>query len=98
MKWKSKHINLGSIKEGFIKTIIFEAEEDLENITTMHSSCGCSTPTLDGKRKIVIKFSPGYVPVHLYNIGYYTKTPTVTINYQDGQSDVLSFTAKIIKN
>jgi hypothetical protein len=64
----------------------------------MHSSCGCSTPTLEGDRKIVIKFNPGYVPIHLYNIGYYTKTPTVTINYQDGQSDVLSFIAKIIKN
>ena len=97
MKWKRQSINLGNIKVGVKKIVIFESLDILDNIDNMIPSCGCSVPKLEGN-KIIVTYTPGTVPIHLYNIGYYTSTKTIIVNYKDGNTDVLSFTAKIFRN
>lgn len=95
--WKNININLGEVKENVSKLIIFESTEDLEKIINMTSSCGCSTPTLDGKRKIIVKFNTGTIPIHLHSIGFYVKNLKITVTYENQKSDILKFTVKIIK-
>lgn len=95
--WKNTNINLGEVKENISKTIVFESTEDLEKIINLTSSCGCSTPTLEEKRKISVKFNTGVIPVHLHSIGFYVRTLKITITYENQTSDILKFTAKIIK-
>jgi hypothetical protein len=94
--WGNKSINLGTIKENVKKIIIFEALNELNNIHSMSSSCGCSTPKQDGN-KIVVSYTPGTIPFHLISQGFYNTTKTITITYKDGTTDILSFKAKITK-
>lgn len=96
MNWKSKHYNLGEIKVGIKKEIIFTPTEDLKEINNMTSSCGCSLPKLIGNTIVVI-YTPGSIPTHLISIGKYDTTKTITINYKDNSQDILSFSATIKK-
>ena len=97
MNWKTKHINLGEIAVGKKRIITFTCLEDLGIIKNMVSTCGCSTP----KRKdnnIIVTFVPGPVPLHLASVKFYVTTKQIKITYADGTQDILSFTAKVIKN
>ena len=96
MIWQKKHINLGVIKAHSKKELTFIPEGELNNISSMVSSCGCSSPKQMGNT-IVVTYTPGAVPFHLQAKGEYKTTKNITITYDDGTQDVLSFTA-IIKN
>lgn len=94
MKWIKKHISLGEIKSGKKKELIFTPEGELKSIRNMVSSCGCSSPKKVGNT-IVVTYTPGSVPFHLRAKGEYITTKNITIYYNDGTSDILSFTATI---
>ena len=97
MNWKQRIINLGEIKAGKKITVTFVADQDLIDVDNMISSCGCSSPRID-KNKIVVQYTPGAVPRHLQNVGFYTSENKVTITYKDRSQDILRFKAKVIKN
>lgn len=94
MNWVKKHIGLGDIKVGSKKQLIFTPEGELKQISSMVSSCGCSTPKQMGNT-IVVSYTPGAVPYHLRAKGEYKTTKNITVYYMDGTSDVLSFSATI---
>lgn len=95
MKWESKNIKLGQIKAGKKVEVVFKALEPL-NIDYMSSSCGCSSPK-QVDDKIIVTYTPGYVPIHLQHLGQYKTKKKITIYYKDNTSEVLSFSS-IIKN
>ena len=88
MIWKSKTINLGEIPIGKKQTAIFQALEPLE-ISTLTSSCGCTTPTYDvEKNQVSVFYTPGNIPIHLRHLRVQPVTKTVTVHYKDGSSEV----------
>lgn len=95
MKWKNKKINLKEVTEGKKQTIIFEALEPLD-ISTLTSSCGCTTPVYNKeKNQVKVQFTPGSIPAHLKYLGQYSTTKTVTVWYKDGSHEVLTIKATV---
>lgn len=95
MKWKNKIINLGEVTEGEKQTIIFKALEPLD-ISTLTSSCGCTTPVYNkDKNQIKVQFTPGSIPVHLKYLGQYSTIKTVAVWYKDGSHEILKIKATI---
>ena len=93
--WESKSIDIGVTKEKSKKEIEFTYNGELPKIKEIYSSCGCSSPKLIGN-KIVVTYSSGTIPVHLLEDFYHT-TKTVTVYYQDGTKEFLSFSTKVVK-
>ncbi len=99
MNWITKQINLGDIKVGKKQTIIFSSTKQLDNIISLDSSCGCSTPSYNKEQQqLIVIYTPGSIPKHLKSVGVYTTTKTITITYEGGGSEVLSFKARVSKN
>lgn len=99
MTWKNRNINLGEIKEGIVKKVIFESEEDLTGlIASLKSSCGCANPILESTNKVTVKYNPGYIPVHLFGVGISHFSNRVTITYNTGDVEYLNFSGIIKKN
>jgi hypothetical protein len=96
MNFKKNDIVLNDLKVGVTKDIIFYPKEKLKDIDNMTSSCGCSVPRIKNG-KIVVTYTPGSIPIHLQYLGQYKTNKTITINYKDGSSEMLSFTATIKK-
>jgi len=97
MIWKNKHINIGEVKVGKKKMITFNGLENLPEIRSMTSTCGCSAPKIEGNNIVVIFVAPS-IPLNKITIGYDNIIKQVKIIYRDGTQDTLSFSAKIIKN
>lgn len=97
-RWIQKEINLGEVKSRTKVPVRFTANEVL-NIKNIIASCGCTTPEYKkgGTKEVYVVFNSGDVPKHLEAVGYYTTTKTLTVFYEDGSDDILSFKAKIIK-
>lgn len=97
MKWKSKRINLGNVKEKSLSRFVFETNEELD-ITNIKPSCGDCTSAKLLKGSLHVQFKPGTIPVHISRKqNYQDVAKTIIITYSDGEQDVLTFTAKIIK-
>jgi hypothetical protein len=96
MNFKKNDIILNDLKVGVTKDIIFYPKEELKDIDNMTLSCGCSIPRIENG-KIVVTYTPGSIPIHLQYLGQYKTNKTITINYKDGSSEMLSFTATIKK-
>lgn len=102
MEWEIKNIDLGTIKQKAGQEIIFKVKEgeEIKRISNLDSSCGCSTPRWDEKNKqLKVSYIPGAVPIHLIKEGKksYKSSKMIYVKYEDGTSDVLNFTAKVIK-
>ena len=94
--WEKTSQSLGKIKVGQKQFVIFNAVAELPTILKMNASCGCTKPEFDKTHnRIVATFSPGAVPKHLASQGFYATTKSITIYYDNGTTDVLSFTATI---
>ena len=96
MNFKQNNINLGELKVGVTKDIIFYPKEKLKDIDNMTSSCGCSIPKIKNGN-IVVSFTPGSIPIHLQFSGQYKTNKSITLNYKDGSSEMLGFSATIKK-
>ena len=96
MNFKQNYIDLGELKVGVTKDVIFYPKEELKEISAITSSCGCSVPKIeDGNIKV--SFTPGSIPIHLQFLGQYKTSKTITLAYKDGSSEILSFSAIIKK-
>jgi len=96
MNWEQIKINIGEQRVGKKKVITFKPLGELKEIASMVSSCGCSTPKQVGNN-IEVSYTPGSIPYHLVQQGFYTTTKKITITYKDNSKDVLSFTATVKK-
>ncbi len=97
-KWKTKSKNLGNLTVGRKQIIKFYAEEELQEIISLSSSCGCSKPNYDKKTRILnVAYKPKSIPQQRKHLGFYKTTKSITIKYKDGSTDILSFSAIINK-
>lgn len=97
MKWKNKNKNIGDIRGTSKKVIEFTATQDLD-IRTLRSDCGCTKPVYNSKkRKLKVIFTPNSFPEHLKHLSVYKTTKYIYIEYNNGEKDVLSFSANILK-
>lgn len=98
MNWETKSITGIKANVGKRTKIVFKAVKELPKIALLQSSCGCSTPDYNKKtRELIVSFKPGKIPLHLRNQGYYTTSKTITITYDTGVKDVLTFTSTVNK-
>lgn len=99
MNWKTKLITGIKANVGKTTKIIFKATKELPEILSLQSSCGCSVPSYNKEtRELIVNFKPGKIPLHLRNQGYYTISKKITVNYIDGNKEILTFTATVNKN
>lgn len=96
MNFQQNYLDLGELRVGVTKDIIFYPKEELKDIDTMSSSCGCSIPRIENGN-IVVSFTPGSIPIHLQFSGQYKTNKSITLNYKDGSSEMLGFSAIIKK-
>ena len=91
--WKSKYIDAGSIIEKSKRGIAFQATENIPEIMSLQSSCGCTTPEYDKETGVLrVIYSAGKVPIHLRQSTKKTiVTQSITVTYVDGTKDILSF-------
>ena len=96
--WVSEHINIGALRVGVKKEVIFKTlKEDLK-IDSMKSSCKCSKPKYDKEKKTLsVTFTPGTIPQHLMHKGAYTTKKSISIRYKNGSEDIISFKATVIR-
>lgn len=88
--------NIGKIQEHTKVKVTFNLGFELTSeIYSMEPSCGCSTPKIQND-KVVVKFNSQSVPVHLRHQGYYTKTANVKIRYNNGKTQMIYITAKVV--
>lgn len=96
MKWKDTHINLGTLKENKSYSFEFESIEKLD-IASTKPGCGNCT-SLQGYRdnKLKVTYKSNGIPYHLGK-SEQPVNKTITITYQDGTTEVLSFSGIIKK-
>ena len=98
MNWSSKHINLGSIKQSKKVFVLFLNQGENKEITSLTSSCGCSSPTYNKESKVLqVAFTPPKIPYHLRSKGFYKSTKFIYIEYADKTTERLSFSATVTK-
>lgn len=97
--WKESLIELGETKVGKQHNIHFEYE-GYQQIEGANSSCGCSTPEIDG-RVIRVTFKAPDIPKHLQAAGKksYTTTKSILVSLAGQEKpDHLKFKATIHKS
>lgn len=83
--FKSTKVNLGVVKATLDQWAYFPYE-NIKEITSMSSSCGCGDPQNDEKnQQVKARFKPNPVPQHLKikGIQQYTTTKYLYITYID---------------
>ena len=97
--WESMVIEFNEpLKENITVPVRFQALKDLA-IKEIKTSCGCLGALYNKSTRILeATFKTGSVPIHLSTQGYYITHKNIIITYEDGSSQVLSFSAKIAKD
>jgi len=97
--WEKIAINLEEpLKENSSVRVEFKALKDLA-IKNIATSCGCLGALYNKTDRVLeAMFRTGSVPVHLSSQGYYITHKNIVITYEDGSSEILSLSAKIVKN
>ena len=94
MKWKSTHINLGTLKENKSYSLEFESNEDLDILSAKPGCGNCTSLQGYSNRKLKVTYKSGNIPYHLGK-NEQPINKTITITYQDGSTEVLSFSGVI---
>jgi hypothetical protein len=96
--WKKVLLDLGEIRQGKRKRIIFTADNTIKGIKDISASCGCTKADYNKEtNELKIVYTPKKIPPHLTIQGFYETYKYLTITYIDGEKEVLTFKAKIIK-
>jgi hypothetical protein len=100
MEWEQTEISLGVVRPKIKKEVIFQAIGDFKEIKNMSSSCGCSEPSWDKpSKKLTVSYNPANIPLHLtqQNKTEYKTKKSITLYYDDGTNQTLTFTATVRK-
>lgn len=96
--WEKQNINLGKVRVGVRQKIIFQKLAKEPVIVDLKASCGCSKPNyVKSKNQVIVLYKPQEIPIHLKVQGTYSTTKTVTVTYEDGSKEVLTFKGTIIQ-
>lgn len=100
MNWESSTINLGKIKQRSKTNFVFKAIRDLDIkfITVGCQRCTFVQPYDKDKRELRGYYKSETIPKQLsINPGYQQIRKPITITYADGQTEIISYTAQVIK-
>ncbi len=89
-------------KVGKEESFSFSYDDKIKLVTKIVSSCGCTgVRNISKEKKIVAKYLPADIPIHLKEQGHYETIQTITVYYQieDGTevSEILTFKATIYR-
>jgi len=94
--WEKSEINLGIIKAGSPKKIIFKSLESIPTIKLILPYCGCTATKYDEQTKeLVITYSNSNIPDQVQ--GAQSVTKRVDIQYEDGTTEILTIKATRIR-
>jgi hypothetical protein len=94
--WEKSEINLGIIKAGSPRKIVFKALENIPKIKTIVPYCGCTATKYDEQTKeLVITYSNTLIPQQV--VGAQSTLKRIDINYEDGTTDLLTIKATKIR-
>ena len=100
MNWESNTINLGKVKQKTKTKFVFKAIRDLD-IKLIKVGCQlCTFVQSYDKDKKELKgyYKSEEIPRQLLvNPGYQQVRKPITITYADGQTEIISYTAQVIK-
>lgn len=93
--WRVRDLHIGEVTEKEKVKIEFESTKELD-IEEIHASCGCTNATYHKEeKKLKVNFTPNKIPHHIRPQGYQNTSKLITIRYEDGGVEVLSFGATI---
>lgn len=94
--WINPEINLGIIKAGSPRKLMFTAFETIPVIKTIIPYCGCTATSYDPVRKeLIITYSNAAIPVQVQ--GAQATTKRIDITYEDDSVEVLIIKATRIR-
>jgi|Laugrespbdmm15sd_2_1035082.scaffolds.fasta_scaffold05960_4 hypothetical protein len=94
--WEKSEINLGIIKAGSPKKIIFRSLESIPTITAIVPYCGCTATKYDEQTKeLVITYSNTNIPEQVQ--GAQSVTKRIDIIYEDQITEILTIKATRIR-
>ena len=81
------------VRQGSKTTIVFNVD-NVEDIISLTSSCGCTSPDIvDGKVKV--EYKAAKVPTHLKHQGYSLVSQYIYIKYRTLSAETLTINIKI---
>jgi hypothetical protein len=94
--FKNRIKDLGEVKEGTTKTVVFQALANIQSfIHNVESSCSCSKAKVS-ENKLTVKFKAKKIPAQTRDRGYMDKKAFITLTYNTGVKETLYIEAKII--
>jgi len=94
--WINPTVNLGIIKAGSAKRIVFQATDTIPTIKSIEPYCGCTaTEYKEETKELVITYSNGVIPPQVE--GPQATTKRIDITYEDDTADVLIINATRIR-
>lgn len=94
--WINPTVNLGIIKAGSAKRIVFQGADTIPAIKVIAPYCGCTTTDYNIETKeLIITYSNGVIPPQVE--GPQATTKRIDITYEDDTADVLIINATRIR-
>lgn len=94
--WKNPNIDLGIIKSGTPKKVVFEALPDIPKIESVKAYCGCTAYNYDEtKKELVVTYSNSAIPMQV--TGPQNITKQISITYNTGTTEILTIKAVRIR-
>jgi len=94
--WKNSTADLGTIKAGTKKKVVFEGLPNIPKITNIYAYCGCTTSSYNEKtRELVIVYNNGAISPQVQ--GPQSITKKVDVTYDTGITETLIIKATKIR-
>jgi hypothetical protein len=94
--WKNSTVNLGVLKAGTPKKVVFYALPTMPSIEKITPYCGCTTTNYNKEKgELVITYSNSKIPFQVQ--GPQSITKRIDILYTNGLTDVLTIKATKIR-
>lgn len=94
----NSHKDLGTFKEGQTIDFRFTKIDKTREIVSLTPSCGCFNPIyIKNDDTINVSYKTKGIPEHLKKQGYFFDTKKITVNFNTGLSEILSFSVKVVK-
>lgn len=94
--WEKSEINLGTIKAGSPKKVIFKALDNVPKIKIIVPHCGCTATKYDEQtRELLITYSNTLIPEQV--VGAQSILKRIDVYYEDNTTDLLTIKATRIR-
>lgn len=92
------HKDLGTSKAGAMFDFQFLKIDKSREIVSLTPSCGCFNPVYTKDTDTIhVSYKAKGIPEHLKSQGYFYDTKKITVQFNTGPSEVLSFSVKVVK-